>query len=128
MDLANIKPVEELMIEIQHPGSFKPLGIRVSIRSIDDEKMKGIKREIQNARIKLEQRGKAFTADQLDNNTNRLMFKAMTGWDWYGEDVSFHGQKPAFNEDNVMRVFDELTWFLDQVADKVTETKDFFQK
>lgn len=127
MDLANIKPAEEIIREIVHPGSGKEIGIRVSVRSIDDEKMKPIRREIQNRRIKLEQRGKSFNADQLEENNNRLLFKAMTGWDWYGKDIDFHGDKPAFNEDNVMRLFDEATWFRDQIQEMVGETKDFFQ-
>lgn len=124
MDLATLKPTEA-MFEITHPGDGKEIGIRVGILSLDDDKLKTIKRELANTRLKLEQRGKSFSADQVEENFNRLMFAAMTGWEWYG-DVTFHGSKPQFNQDTVFRVFSELNWFRTQVSEKVGETKDFF--
>ena len=125
MDIGAIKPAEALL-EIVHPGTGKELQIRVSLCSIDDERLKRVKRQIQNEQINLSKRGKQFDADKVEANENLLLFTAMTGWEWYGEN-NFHDAKPPFNQDNVNKVFAELPWFKDQVRDKVAETKDFFQ-
>lgn len=140
MDIAKVKP-QEAIHEILHPGNDQKLGIIVGILSLDDEAMKKIKRQINNERINLEKRGKAFDSDKIDANVSLLIFKAMTGWTWqapliseatettpavYGEAPTFHGEIPTFNQSNVFRVFDELPWFRDQLLERVGETKSFF--
>jgi hypothetical protein len=73
----------------------------------------------------------------------------MTGWDWLGVEVVdvperregdtvipakthfepalFHGEKPAFSQAMVYKVFDELPWFRDQISEKIGDTASFFQ-
>ena len=125
MDISGIKSSERI-IEMMHPATKELLGIRVSLMSLDDPRMKKIKRKITDDRLHLEARGKHFKAEQIDDNRNALTFGAMTGWDWYGQDVTFKGQKPEFNRANVYSVFDELTWFRDQLDEEIGETKAFF--
>lgn len=146
MDLAEITPVEEIL-EIVHPRSNAMVGIKVSLRSLDDPAMKKVKLKIQNDEKNLSRRGKAFTAEQEEANTNLLAFTAMSGWTWTGittvqpartvdgieipavthfEDALFHGDKPAFNVANVYKVFAEITWFRDQIVEKIGDTKSFF--
>lgn len=124
-DISAIKTVERV-VEITHPATKEPLGIRVSLMSIDDPRMKKLKRQITDRRLQLEARGKHFKADDIDENRNALAFSAMTGWEWYGKDVSFKGNKPAFDRVSVYAVFDELTWFRDHIETEISETKDFF--
>jgi hypothetical protein len=139
MDIATFKPSERI-IEILNPINSDPLGITVSLLSLDDERMKKIKRRIQDARIALERKGKSFDAAQIDENTNMLFFSAMTGWDWKGvtipatedtperhEPIFFHGEKPAFNQKNVYAVFDEFPWFREQINEELGDTKSFFR-
>lgn len=125
MDLANIKPASEMIHEMLHPGTDEPLGIKVSLCSLDDEKMKRIKRKITDDQQILKRRGKDFTAAQIEENTNLICFTAMNGWVWEGE-ASFHGEKPVFNQANVYRVFNELSWFREQISEAIGETKSFF--
>lgn len=129
MELATVKP-NEATLEIVHPGNGEKLGITVTLRSLDDEAMKSTKRKIQDAAIALQKKGKLFSSEEIDNNQNTLLFNAMTGWVWgkdeNGEEVTFNGAKPAFTQTNVLRVFNELPWFRDQISEKVGETKSFF--
>lgn len=141
MDLATVKP-NEAILEIVHPGTGEKLGIKVGVLSIDDERLKKIKRRIQDDRINLEKRGKAFTAEQIAANQHLLLFSAMTFWTWekpllvaakgdepavYGEQPSFNGaDQPTFNQQTVLTVFEQLPWFADQINEKVGETKSFF--
>ena len=127
MDIAGIQP-QERTIEIHHPADeTQMLGIRVSLMAISDPRMKKIKRKIQDEKLRLEARGKNFKSEDLEDNQNSLIFSAMTGWDWYGEDVKFEGQKPEFNRVNVGKVLSSLEWFADQLTDAIDDEKAFFK-
>jgi hypothetical protein len=125
MDLSSVKPVERI-VQITHPGTGVELGVSVSIMSIADERMKKIKRAIQDRRLALQQRGKNFKSDDLEENGCQLVFNAMTGWEWTGE-ASFQGSKPAFNFATVQKVFEELPWFRNQLEEAISDEAAFFQ-
>lgn len=124
MEISTLLPNDRI-IEIKHPSDDKPLGIRVTVVSLNDEKLKQIRRRIINKRLELEKRGKNFKADDIEENEFEILVASVTGWEWY--DATFHGEKPAFNEANVRKVFAELSWFKDQVAEAVGDEKAFFQ-
>lgn len=126
MDISTLIPSERI-IEIKHPKTEQPLGIRVNILSLNDDKMKQIRRRFINKRIELEKRGKSFKADDIEANELDLLINCITSWDWYGEDVSFNGSKPDFNEVNVRKVLTTFSWFKDQVSEAVGDEQAFFQ-
>lgn len=125
MDISDIKSAE-LALEIVHPGSKEPLGIKVTLVSLDDERVKKARRKITDRRLYLEARGKSFKAEELDENMHHVVFSCMTGWVWEGE-ATFHGKKPEFNFNNVDAVFTELPWFLDQIRERLNEDADFYK-
>lgn len=138
MDLSQIKPSERT-IEIEHPASGQPIGVRVTLLSIDDDRMKRIKRNITDESLKLQAKGKAFKAEELERNTNTLMFTGTTGWEWYnptgaeGDDgydadamPSFEGEVPTYNQKNFLAVTGALPWFGTQIQEAIGETKAFF--
>lgn len=123
----------ERTIEIHHPGDEDTkLGVRVTIMSLSDPRMKRIRRQITDERLKLDARGKNFKADDLEDNRNKVTFSAMTGWEWYGknskgEQITFKGKVPEFNRKNVFELFDAKEWFRDQIDAEIAEEKDFFE-
>lgn len=138
MDLANIKPTERT-IEINHPATGLPIGVRVHILSIDDARMIRVKRQITDESLKLQAKNKAFKSEELERNTNMLMFTATTGWEWYnptgeageqGYDADampdFEGSIPEYNQRNFLAVTTALPWFAEQVQEAIGETKAFF--
>ena len=126
MDISTLKPNDRI-IEIKHPADENQnVGIRVTIISLTDDKMKSIRRRFINKRLELEKKGKSFKADDIEDNEIELLVASITGWEWYGE-VDFNGEKPAFNENNVKKVLTELEWFKNQVAEAVGDEKAFFQ-
>jgi len=131
-DLTTITPIEQTL-EIVHPASGEPLGVRVSLISLDDERTKRTKRTIADQRLKLEARGKNFKAVDIEDNQRTLLFACMTGWEWYepkdGSNApTFEGEVPDFNRKNVMAVFEKLSWFADQIDEALGETKSFFEE
>lgn len=138
MDLATLKPTERT-IEITHPALGSPLGIRVTLLSIDDERMKRIKRQITDESLSRQAKNKPLKSDELERNTNMLMFTATTGWEWYnptgdegdaGYDADampeFNGSVPVYNQKNFIDVVTDLPWFAEQVQEAIGETKAFF--
>lgn len=125
MDISSIK-TNERVIEILHPATEKELGCRMTIISLIDPKLKSLKRKIKDARLKLEQKGKNFTAEELDNIDIDVLVECITSWDWYGDKVTFHGQKPEFTKENVKAVLTELPWLKSQIEIEVGSEQDFF--
>jgi hypothetical protein len=133
MDIANIKPSERVL-EIHHPADEdEKLGIRVSIVSINDPRLKKVKRKIQDEKLRLDARGKHFKSDDVEDNLHTMIFSAMTGWEWYSptgkkeDDASFHGKKPEFNRASVLAVFSECEFIVDQLSEAISDEKAFFQ-
>lgn len=140
MDIANIKTGDRT-VEILNPVTDAPLGIRWTIMHTDDDRLKPIRRRIQNDRNALEAKGKWAKADEVEANKFALMFGASLGWEWYnptgkpgdeGYDPEqapvFHDEVPTFNQRNVIAVLKELPWIDAQLQEAFGETKDFFAK
>lgn len=138
MDLSNIKPTER-KVEITNPGTGQPLGVRVTVMSIEDERLKKLKREITDESLRLSSKGKAFKSDDLERNSHRLLFAATTGWEWYnptgkeGDDgydademPDFEGEVPDYNQKNFLAIVKALPWFSEQLREEIDETKAFF--
>lgn len=124
MDLLRLQPSERI-IDIIHPGSGEPLGIKVSVVSVGDERTKKVKRRILDEKLRLESRGKSFKSEDFEENTFQILYATMTGWEWSGE-IVFDGAKPDFNVKNVRMVFDRLPWFRAQIEEAVADETAFF--
>lgn len=138
MDLSALKPVER-SIEITNPGTGEPLGVRVTIMSIDDDRLKRQKRAIRDEANRLAAKGKSMRAEQEEENSRSLLFAATTGWEWYnptgkegdeGFDESaapnFNGEVPEYNQKNFMNVIKTLPWFATQLVAEIDEERAFF--
>lgn len=138
VNIASRKPVEQT-VEILDPATDQPLGIRVRVMSIEDERLKKLKRAITDERLKLESKGKALKTEDIERNGERLLFAATLGWDWYnptgdegdaGYDPEampdFHGDVPDFTQLKFNEIIRELPWFAEQLREKIDETRSFF--
>jgi len=138
-DISNLVPTAR-EIEIKHPVTDDPIGIRIDLCSIDDPKLKALKRQMTDKRNKAAMKGSPLKASDIEQNENTLMFNACEGWHWYnptgseGDDgydpdamPDFDGEVPDFNQRNFFRVIDRLQWMRRQIATELDEEKDFFQ-
>ncbi len=123
-DLSNIK-ASEINVDIKHPGTGEPFGVTVKVMPLSDERMKKIRRDIQNRNSHLAARGKTFTAEEIENNSIKITTAAITGWEW--GDNEYKGSVPSYTPLMVNTVLTELEWFrwqIDEVLDKlVTDTE-----
>lgn len=138
MDISGIKPGERT-VEINHPATGLPIGIRISLMSLEDDRMKRLKRQITDESLKLQAKGKAFKADELERNSNMLLFQATTGWEWYnptgkekedGYDADampdYQGSVPPYNQKNFLAVINDASFIADQLREAIEDTKSFF--
>lgn len=138
VDIANIKPTDRT-VDIVDPGTGLPLGIRVRVVSIDDDRLKRLKRQITDESLRLQSKGKSYKSEELERNSDILLFTASLGWEWFnptgneGDDgydaeaaPSFEGEVPEFTQKNFLAVVRALPWFADQLRNEIDETKAFF--
>jgi transglutaminase-like putative cysteine protease len=139
-DISEIKPIDR-KIEIKHPGTKQPIGIRLTVLSMEDDRLKRLKRRIIDEGLHRNARGKHFKAEEIEDNRYALLFGASLDWEWYnptGEEgdkdydadamPDFHGGIPEFNRKNFVAVCDELSWFADQVDEAVGDDDAFFKE
>lgn len=125
MDISELTP-DELSLEIRHPATDENLGVRVTIMSPDDKRMKTSKRRVTDQNLQKQKRGKTLKAVEVEENENALIIATMTGWEWYGDDVNFKGEKPEFTPKMINAVFAKLPWFKAQIAEVLDDEKGFF--
>lgn len=130
-DLAAIKPSERT-IEIEHPATGLPLGVRVTIISLDDDRLKRTKRNITDESLRLQAKGKSFKVEELERNSMALLFGATTGWEWYSptgdekDRPTFNSEVPEYNQKNFYAVIESLPWFGEQIREALEDSKGFF--
>lgn len=135
---ALFKPTDRT-IEITSPATGQPIGLRVRIVSLDDDRLKRTKRQITDESLKLQAKGKAFKVDELERNAHMLMFAATLGWEWYnptgqegdeGYDAEqmpeFDGGQPDFNQKNYVALVTKYPQIGEQIQDAIGDTKSFF--
>lgn len=140
MNLNEILPAERT-IDITHPGNGSPVGLQMTIVSIEDDRLKTVKRNINDESLKLQARNKAFKADDLERNGEMLLFTATLGWKWYNPtgkegDAGFDpeaegnvdGQQPEFNKREFYALIRRFPWIATQLREAVDEEKAFFTK
>lgn len=121
-DIATIVAAERA-IDILHPATGEPIGLRITIRPESHPSVREAVRKTLNDR--LSGRGKV-TAERLESNRLELVIASVGGWEWQG-DTNFEGGKPEFAEPNVRKVLKKLTWIKDQIDKAIGETEEFFR-
>lgn len=138
MDVSKLKPLERT-IEILNPETDTPLGIRVKAMSIEDDRLKKLKRTFTDAKLKLDSKGKPLKSEEVERNAHMLLFTASLGWEWYnptgkesdeGYDAEampdWKGEVPEYNQRNFIEVLVEFPQFATQISEAIDETKAFF--
>lgn len=126
MDICSLKPSERV-IELLHPKTEEPIGVRVSIVSATDERTKKAKRRFLDEKLNLESRGKHLTSEKIEEINVSLLYSAMVSWEWYGEDITLNGEKnPVFNQKNVYFFLNSCPLFAAQIEKEVSDEKAFF--
>lgn len=124
MDLSKIVAIEK-EIDITHPVSGEPIGLRIKLLPGSNKQVEKVRREIANERIS--KGDKKFTADDLENGAYRIVIASVSDWEWLG-DTTFKGEKPECTAANIRKVLDALPWMKDQIDRAISDTASFFSQ
>lgn len=140
-ELAALVPVER-KLEILHPVTDSPLGVRIALISVDDDRLKKLRRAFvdKDQGLAAKKRNYRPSAEELESRFEQIAFTACQGWHWYNPTGSegdegysaeamptFDGEVPEFNMRNFQAVTRRLEWFKAQINEALEETKDFLK-
>lgn len=120
-DISSIVP-NERTIEIKHPASGEPIGLKITLLPASAEPVLAAQRSMINERLR---RDVKTTAERMEANRLALIESAVKGWEWEGE-LTFEGSKPDFTPANLRKVLKALTWLRDQIDQELGNDAAFF--
>jgi hypothetical protein len=110
-------------IDIKHPATEQPIGLRITLLPDHHSQVKAASRKAVNDR--LISRGKV-TAEKMEAGRTDMLVASVGGWEFQDE-LTFHGEKPAFSEQALRKLFKELPWVAEQVDLELGNRAEFFR-
>lgn len=130
-DIFGIVPNNDVEVSIKHPGTGKVMGFFISLRAMESDEVQKVGRAIRTKANKLAVRGKAFTADEEEQNSIQIITAAITGWRWGigddGKPGSAGGDQLEYNPGNVLRVL-KVVPIRNQLDAELGDTAQFFRQ
>lgn len=80
MNLLDLKP-NTVTVELKHPGTGLPLGVRVDVQSMQSDAVKAVERTLKNKALKSGRNN--VTAEKIDDNTVLILAAAVVSWEFY---------------------------------------------
>lgn len=111
-------------IEILHPASNQPTGLKITLLPPGDDKVEAARRKQMNRRMN--SRNTKMTAEQIEAENMEILLVYVGGWEWTGT-ASFQGEKLEHNPDNVRRVLKSARWIRDQISGELEHAADFYE-
>jgi hypothetical protein len=132
MDLTSLKMLNSTVVEIFHPETLEPIGLKITLASPESEKVKAMRNERTNRRLSAMQKGSkkaTFTVEEMEAETVAILVAATQSWELAG-DASLWGERPECTAENVKRLYTTpgLEWIRKQVDEAFGDQGRFFQK
>lgn len=97
MDILSLIP-STITVDLKHPGTGAPLGIKLELRSMDSDEVKAVERGLRNKAMKSGRNG--ISAEKVDDNTAAILAATIVSWTFCGDAELGGDKKPACNEAN----------------------------
>ncbi|ATS40461.1 MULTISPECIES: hypothetical protein [Xanthomonas] len=112
----------ERVIDIKHPATEAPIGLRITLLPDTDERVRAVARKAVNER--LAGKGK-LTAEKSEQGRLDILTASMGGWEW-AAGLSFHGEQPQLTQQIARQLLTELPWIADQIDTVLGDRAGFF--
>ncbi|QTK36150.1 hypothetical protein [Xanthomonas citri] len=113
----------ERAIDIKHPATEVPVGLRITLLPDTHPKVREASRKALDDR--LQGKGKV-TAAKMEQGRTDMLVASVGAWEWQG-DLTFHGAKPPLTDESVRKVLKELPWIGDQLEVELGNRAEFFR-
>lgn len=126
-NFAEIKSANSFL-EITHPKTGEPIGLRVEILPPDSEIVRSRVRAIRDARQHKERRGIVVTASEQERISIDLCVTAVVDWQWTKpiDEANYNGEQPSFAKSTLAEMLKTLEWMRRQIDDHLGDEKNFF--
>ena len=107
-------------IEITHPVTSKPLGLKVKVASYASERVKAVQRRIANRSLRENKRNpkRTATVEELEEASTEILAAAVVGWSGF----ELKGKPLECNRENVLSVLNNPDlWFIREQIDKAAD-------
>lgn len=122
MDILAIQP-STISVDIKHPATGAPIGLKVECVSLEDDRVKAVERTIKNRAL----RGgrNTVTAEKIEDNTVELLSAAIVGWKW-ADDLTLGDLKnPQLTKINLGKLL-AVGWIAKQIDTALGDEAAFF--
>ena len=125
MDISKLVNNEQLFtLNVTAPGSTKPIGITIKLRSAgSDEAMKVVRKQT-NDGIERAQRKVKPDAEYLEQTELEQAASYVASWEW-ADPMDWKGVKPDCTPEMVAEVFREAPWIYAQVVAAARDVANF---
>ncbi|UXA66007.1 hypothetical protein [Xanthomonas prunicola] len=113
----------ERAIDIKHPATEAPVGLRITLLPDSHPKVRAASRKALDDRLM--GKGK-LTASKMEQGRTDMLVASVGGWEWKG-DLTFHGSKPDLTDEALRKVLKELPWISDQLEVELGNRAEFFR-
>ena len=125
MDLAKLDIVspanEGVWMELEHPVTGEPLGVKIKLAGTDSDYYKKELRRQQNKRLKKGIRN--INAEELEAEAVELLVACTLDW----EGVELEGQALECNPENVRKIYKKFPWIKEQVDAFINNRANFIK-
>lgn len=124
MDLTSLLQPMETVVEILHPVTSKPVGIRVTLLSRYHPEIKAMVRKIQDGRVASARRGKPLDAATIEDETLEVLAASVQSWDGVERD----GEALSCTRENVLDLLRNpgYQWMRRQIDESLGNDALFF--
>lgn len=124
MDIATLVDTEKLHeLDLLHPGTEAPLGIKLWLRSIDSGAAERILLAHTDKQIERFSKRKLPSAEQGRKAELERLAACVARWEW-GEH-NFEGSVPELTMANAVRVFEKMPWAERQAREAAENVRNF---
>lgn len=110
-------------LEILHPVTEKPVGIKMMIRSAESREAKEILRKHADENIARRVKGKMLKGVTLEKQELEKAASYIASWDW--GDNTWQGSVPELTMKTAVRILDAEGWIYSQVVEAAGKVENF---
>lgn len=122
MDLSTITPIERI-VDVRHPATKKPTGLKLTVISDDDARVSAAKRRLFDA---IREKGEKLTPEEEAAFNVSIQLTHVVGWEWSG-DANFKGSKPAFSVEALREVADSTPIVRNAIVAAIRDDAGFYK-
>lgn len=118
-------------IEIVHPGTGEPIGLRVTLRPNTAPEVKAIEKKWMDSGLKNASKRVPLTAETVERRALDMLVALVGGWQWVedaeGKPGSVNGEQPECTPVNVRKLLTDYPWLKKQIDQEAAVDSAFFK-